>query len=122
MIGAKFGPDLLSGQCPSNTNARQTRMYGSILELSLWMNNRREGFLRDEEGASTVEMVIMMAAGISLGLSATDMVSRGVENLPMISATACQTLRYPPRLTMTHHLADLSTNSADTLPGTSGSP
>jgi len=56
-------------------------MYGSILELSLWMNNRREGFLRDEEGASTVEMVIMMAAGISLGLSATDMVSRGIENL-----------------------------------------
>ena len=42
---------------------------------------RLTAFSRDEEGNSTVEMVIGMAGAISLGLAVTDAVTRGVENL-----------------------------------------
>ncbi|MFT5000914.1 MAG: Flp pilus assembly pilin Flp, partial [Planctomycetota bacterium] len=38
-------------------------------------------FAGDEEGASTVEMVILMAASISLSLAVMDKVTDGVENL-----------------------------------------
>jgi len=42
---------------------------------------RKQQFLADESGASTVEMVVMMAAGISLGLAATNQISAGIEDL-----------------------------------------
>ncbi|GEM_PF-6263189 len=38
-------------------------------------------FLRDEEGSATVEMVVMMSAGITLAIATMNMVSSGVENL-----------------------------------------
>ena len=56
-------------------------MYASVLDASLWLYHRSAAFQADEGGASTVEMVIGMAGAITLGLSVTDMVSRGVENL-----------------------------------------
>jgi len=38
-------------------------------------------FWQDEDGSSTVEMVVMMAASISMGLAMMNSVSTGIENL-----------------------------------------
>lgn len=46
-----------------------------------WMGRQVARFSRDEDGASTVEMVILMSASISLGLAATARITEGVEGL-----------------------------------------
>lgn len=56
-------------------------MHSSLLDASLWLTRQGPAFGQDERGASTIEMVIMMAAGISLTLSMTDLVTQGVENV-----------------------------------------
>ena len=38
-------------------------------------------FRRDEDGSSTVEMVVMMAAGAGIGVAVMGKVSDGIENL-----------------------------------------
>ena len=49
--------------------------------LAHWMGRQVARFSRDEDGASTVEMVILMSASISLGLAATARITEGVEGL-----------------------------------------
>lgn len=56
-------------------------MCESLLDTALWLSAQSQKFGRDEEAASTVEMVIMMSASITLGLAATSMIKNGVENL-----------------------------------------
>jgi Flp pilus assembly pilin Flp len=56
-------------------------MYVSILEASLWLDRKSRAFGSDEEGSSTIEMVVLMAASISLTLAVMDRVSSGIENL-----------------------------------------
>ncbi len=38
-------------------------------------------FWNDEEGAATIEMVVLMAASVGAGIATMDVVSAGVENL-----------------------------------------
>jgi Flp pilus assembly pilin Flp len=56
-------------------------MFGSLLGASLWLDKHARNFAADEEGASTIEMVVLMAASISLSLAVMDKVTNGVENL-----------------------------------------
>ncbi len=56
-------------------------MYGSLLDTSLWLADRSRGFARDEDGASTIEMVVLMAASIGLSLAVMEKVSSGIENI-----------------------------------------
>lgn len=53
----------------------------NALDTSLWLTDRGRAFAKDQEGASTIEMVVLMAASISLTLAVMDKVSNGIENL-----------------------------------------
>ena len=56
-------------------------MYNSLLETSLWLKQNTKNFSADEAGSSTVEMVVLMGASITLSLAVMNTVTQGVENL-----------------------------------------
>lgn len=56
-------------------------MYSSLFDASVWLQNRGGIFAHDEDGAVTVDMVVLMAASISLSLAVSNKVSDGIENL-----------------------------------------
>ena len=56
-------------------------MYSSLLETSLWLDRHARAYAANEEGAATIDMVILMAASISLSLAVMDRVTNGIENL-----------------------------------------
>lgn len=67
-------------------------MHASILETCLWLHDRNKSLVADEDGASTVEMVVMMAASISLSIAVMGKVREGIENLSNDIATALSSI------------------------------
>ena len=52
------------------------------------MHKRFEAFLKDEDGAATVDWVVLTAAVVGLGVAAVDTVGEGVNSLASDIATA----------------------------------
>jgi len=67
-------------------------MYSSVLETAIWLNDHHQRLVADEEGASTVEMVVMMAASISLSIAVMGKVREGIENLSNDISTALSSM------------------------------
>ena len=55
------------------------------------MKKRLEQFLKDEDGAATVDWVVLTAAVVSLGVAAVDTVEEGINALASDIATAVST-------------------------------
>ena len=67
-------------------------MYSSVLETAIWLHDHQQRLVADEEGASTVEMVVMMAASISLSIAVMGKVREGIENLSNDISTALSSM------------------------------
>jgi len=67
-------------------------MYSSVLETAIWLHDHHQRLVADEEGASTVEMVVMMAASISLSIAVMGKVREGIENLSNDISTALSSM------------------------------
>ena len=55
------------------------------------MKKRLEQFLKDEDGAATVDWVVLTAAVVGLGVAAVDTVEEGINALASDIATAVST-------------------------------
>ncbi|KRS18391.1 Flp family type IVb pilin [Roseovarius indicus] len=55
------------------------------------MKKRFEQFLKDEDGAATVDWVVLTAAVVGLGVAAVDTVEEGINALASDIATAVST-------------------------------